>query len=223
MEIHKPKPWHGAREFLKEYAIIVVGVLTALGAEQAVEWAHWRHEVAEAREALLDEIRTNSAIGMIGAEESRCLLEWLQDYVDWTKGGPRPQLSASGTGVRFMGPSSTVWDATQAGQTVAHMPLKERLAFAHFYAGVANQAVVIQSVRAMATQLGRYTEKSDLTPDEARRLGEDVSAARIWFQVRGGNDAALVQAAKALGVAPKPLSEANRRRLEPICGPDGVR
>ncbi|MDB5442210.1 MAG: hypothetical protein JWP73_586, partial [Phenylobacterium sp.] len=33
MDIHKPKPWHGLREFLKEYAIIVVGVLTALAAE----------------------------------------------------------------------------------------------------------------------------------------------------------------------------------------------
>ena len=37
MDIHKPKPWHGVREFLKEYVIIVVGVLTALAAEQAVE------------------------------------------------------------------------------------------------------------------------------------------------------------------------------------------
>ena len=43
MDIHKPKPWHGVREFLKEYVIIVVGVLTALGAEQGVEWLHWRH------------------------------------------------------------------------------------------------------------------------------------------------------------------------------------
>lgn len=32
MDIHKPKPWHGVREFLKEYLIIVVGVLTALAA-----------------------------------------------------------------------------------------------------------------------------------------------------------------------------------------------
>jgi hypothetical protein len=30
MDIHKPKPWHGLREFLKEYLIIVIGVLTAL-------------------------------------------------------------------------------------------------------------------------------------------------------------------------------------------------
>jgi hypothetical protein len=43
MDIHKPKPWHGVREFLKEYVIIVVGVLTALSAEAGVEWLHWRH------------------------------------------------------------------------------------------------------------------------------------------------------------------------------------
>ncbi len=52
MDIHKPKPWHGLREFLKEYAIIVVGVLTALGAEQAVEVIHRHEAVAEARRAL---------------------------------------------------------------------------------------------------------------------------------------------------------------------------
>ena len=44
MDIHKPKPWHGWREFLKEYAIIVVGVLTALAAEQVVDWLHWRQQ-----------------------------------------------------------------------------------------------------------------------------------------------------------------------------------
>jgi hypothetical protein len=49
LDIHKPKPWHGLREFLKEYVIIVVGVLTALAFEQGVEWLHWRHvtEVTE--------------------------------------------------------------------------------------------------------------------------------------------------------------------------------
>jgi hypothetical protein len=38
MDIHKPKPWHGVREFLKEYLIVVGGLLTALAAEQGVEW-----------------------------------------------------------------------------------------------------------------------------------------------------------------------------------------
>lgn len=59
MEIHKPKPWHGWREFLKEYLIIVVGVLTALAAEQAVEAIHEQKIAAEAREAVRAEVREN--------------------------------------------------------------------------------------------------------------------------------------------------------------------
>ena len=56
MDIHKPKPWHGWREFLKEYAIVVVGVLTALGFEQAVEAIHHTAQAHEAREAIDAEV-----------------------------------------------------------------------------------------------------------------------------------------------------------------------
>ena len=61
MDIHKPKPWHGVREFLKEYLIIVVGVLTALGAEQAVVVMHHQLEVAEARQLIRGELEFNAA------------------------------------------------------------------------------------------------------------------------------------------------------------------
>jgi hypothetical protein len=60
MDIHKPKSVHSWREFLKEYAIIVLGVATALAAEQAVEWLHWQGEVKAARQAIYAEIATNS-------------------------------------------------------------------------------------------------------------------------------------------------------------------
>ena len=63
MDIHKPKPWHGLREFLKEYLIIVVGVLTALGAEQAVEMIHRHEAVGEARRALNAEVTFDLAGG----------------------------------------------------------------------------------------------------------------------------------------------------------------
>ncbi|WP_095011727.1 hypothetical protein [Tsuneonella mangrovi] len=56
MEIHKPKPFHNWREFLKEYGIIVLGVLTALALEQAVESWHWRHEVEVAEASMEHEL-----------------------------------------------------------------------------------------------------------------------------------------------------------------------
>jgi len=74
MEIHKPKPVHGWREFLKEYGIIVLGVLTALALEQAVEWLHWRHMVQEHRVALRKEVE--------GIYTSMLTRADLQDCVD---------------------------------------------------------------------------------------------------------------------------------------------
>jgi len=59
MDIHKPKPWHSFREFLKEYVIIVVGVLTALGAEQIATGLHERKIADEARESVRAEVREN--------------------------------------------------------------------------------------------------------------------------------------------------------------------
>lgn len=62
MEVHKPKhPVRGLRELIKEIGIIVLGVLIALGAEQAVEWLHERHNSAEARENIRAELAADLA------------------------------------------------------------------------------------------------------------------------------------------------------------------
>ena len=62
MDIHKSKPWHGFREFLKEYVIIVVGVLTALAAEEAVKTFQWKEKLAQTRAQLKAEM-TDNVIG----------------------------------------------------------------------------------------------------------------------------------------------------------------
>ena len=60
MEIHKPKPVHSWRELLTEIGVVVIGVAIALAAEQAVEWLHWQHRVADARAAILIEVRDDN-------------------------------------------------------------------------------------------------------------------------------------------------------------------
>src|SRR3954454_15364100 len=100
MDIHKPKPWHGVREVLKEYLIIVVGVLTALGGEQVVEGFHWRHVVGEAREALaVDEKRSLQWVAERDAEspcvarEIRTLGAILDRAGDTGRLAPVPNVS----------------------------------------------------------------------------------------------------------------------------------
>jgi hypothetical protein len=77
MDIHKPKPWHGAREFLKEYLIIVVGVLTALAAEQAVEWLHWRHQAQQAEQELAAGLQVDVLNSVRWIAIQPCFKAWL--------------------------------------------------------------------------------------------------------------------------------------------------
>ena len=61
MHFHLPKPLHGWREFAGEVTIIVIGVLIALTAEQAVEAMHWRSGAAEAEDAMKIELADDDA------------------------------------------------------------------------------------------------------------------------------------------------------------------
>jgi hypothetical protein len=56
MHVHLPKALHNWREVAKEIAIIVVGVVIALSAEQLVEHFTWRHRVRVAEDAIRHEL-----------------------------------------------------------------------------------------------------------------------------------------------------------------------
>lgn len=56
MDIHLPKVPHGWRDLAKEIAIIVVGVLIALTAEQIVDDWQWRHKIDAAKKAMQREL-----------------------------------------------------------------------------------------------------------------------------------------------------------------------
>jgi len=73
VEIHKPKLWQGWREFLKEYGIIVLGVLTALVAEQAVEALHHREIVARGEDALRDNFARFVEFRVATDRETACM------------------------------------------------------------------------------------------------------------------------------------------------------
>jgi hypothetical protein len=217
MDVHKPKPWHGFREFLKEYAIIVVGVLTALGGEQAVEWTHRQQEVAEAREALKAEIDLDLRIAISGETEDRCWLELLDRRATWAKGaGPKPSADAPGRGGGFAGYFATTWDVAKSS-AVAHMPLSERTAYARFYAGVANQQSLVDRQREAAGRMELYIHQDKLSPGEAERLVEETGGVRGMMVAKLSNVQGLLKAGADLGVKPSPITPARRQWLAEYC------
>lgn len=136
MDIHKPKPWHGLREFLKEYLIIVVGVLTALGAEQLVSNFDWSRKVAETRDALGLELAEN-----LGKAENRikfapCTdqrLDALAVIVDRAaQSGALPPLPVP-TEPPYYSWGSGVWSSALSSQAASHLPAEQLRGYGRFY------------------------------------------------------------------------------------------
>jgi hypothetical protein len=133
MEIHKPKPWHGWREFLKEYLIIVVGVLTALAAEQAVEWLHWRHQVEVAQHSLSFDLKR--AVAWAGAQEmvSPCVgarLDEIEKILEQAQAtGRLPEVGRIPRNGRATWTLRS-WAALTSSQVLGHMSNREQISLA---------------------------------------------------------------------------------------------
>jgi hypothetical protein len=136
MDIHKPKPWHGMREFLKEYVIIVVGVLTALAAEAVVQNLHERRLSAEAREAVRAELNTNITVVGRRMQTEDCVSRRLDEIVsllDQAERGEtlRPRGLVGGPSRQLI--ATQRWQAATAGGRTSLLTSDEQADLARVY------------------------------------------------------------------------------------------
>jgi hypothetical protein len=207
MDIHKPKPWHGVREFLKEYLIIVVGVLTALGAEAVVERFHEQRVAKEAREAVRGEIAADLGWMMRRREEQACddrRLDELSAILAAAREG-RPFQAPQWVGRTLNVPVSTRrWTAaSQAGRaTMFGSGEQGRYATLYFtlegFAGHQDQEQFAWAT--LRTLEGAKT----LSPAMIWGLSEALSRARMEsYMVKRATTRSLA-GARALGISPAP-------------------
>jgi hypothetical protein len=199
MDIHKPKPWHGLGEFLKEYGIIVMGVLTALALEQAVDAVRWAHEIGEARQALGREIAYNvKALKLIGAEDG-CITRRLDDLQRWADGdGPRPDGAARHP--LFFTLSTSTWDVVNSGQVVAHFPLELKLRFAQAYANFDNEREAVTEERNAWSDIAAIAGDPKLDDADRRELHHAIGLARTVNGRRRGNADVVERSVSPLAV-----------------------
>jgi hypothetical protein len=202
MELHKPKPWHGVREFLKEYVIIVVGVLTALGAEQAVEWLHWQHEVDAADTALRKELHLNGtfayeAVAAWPCEQRR--LDELSADLRHATGTWKAQwfITRNGRKTAFVAPGHpypvTTWEEYKANGAVQHMSDERRWLLNSAFVDVEaegrwgeqqGQAGAELAILADDLPLSDVTRDRELAAIERERLAGGL-AAQVGLQLVG--------------------------------------
>jgi hypothetical protein len=88
-----PKPLHGWREFLHEVAIIVLGVLLALGLEQLVSSFHDRASAAETRANIRSELAENLRVLLRRQRTGDCVERRMREiaaFLDASTRGERP-------------------------------------------------------------------------------------------------------------------------------------
>ena len=148
MHIHRPKPLHGSREIATEIAVVVVGIVIALGGEQLVESLHWRHETEVMRNSLRGEIRSNLTTAAERVMISPCLREriaeldrklgdahgdWKADPATDTLGRTYAALPVAIEAPVYAWYTDGRWRTALASASLAHMPEAERMAYSYSY------------------------------------------------------------------------------------------
>ena len=183
MDIHKPKPWHGLREFLKEYVIIVVGVLTALGAEQAVEVMRHRAEAAEAREAVRAEVaaditRIKQRTFAEGCVEVR-LAEIEQIVEGAAPDGRIRSPSWIGRPPRYAVESAR-WDAASQSGRLSLLPPDWQSKFGFLYTTLRYYYEMNNAEEQTWSSLDGLTRLDRLTPDGKLAIKAEIEQARFY-------------------------------------------
>jgi hypothetical protein len=170
MEIHKPKPIHNFREFLKEVGIIVLGVLIALGAEQTVEALHWRAKVHEAEQAMRLELRDDDGPQAFTRAAIEACLDHQLDTIQVAVEGGRDRRAIAALADAYTPPTRTwdaeAWRTAVASDAASHTSADRMVTWSKPY----RLLPVLE-----ATNLAEASERIELQP--TRRAGGPLSGA----------------------------------------------
>jgi hypothetical protein len=183
MDIHKPKAWHGVREFLKEYAIIVVGVLTALAAEQLVETWRWRHKIDEAQGAMRMELAEDDGPQAYARAISAACLDTQLEGLE-ALAAQRPDRRAFRRAALDYSPLQRSWDVTAWQAAIAsdvgtHMGAGELGRWSDPYRVLPDlQRLAAQEAADLAALVGLPASPGPLTEAEADQVAHALAGLR---------------------------------------------
>jgi hypothetical protein len=206
MHVHLPKPLHGWRAFFGEVAIIVLGVLIALAAEQAVESWRWHREVKETRLAADAELTHDLGVFKHRLGQKACVENRLADLDRWLQGwrdGKPLKLNGPIASPPAFGLHFNVWDAT-AGEARAHMDLETKLAYAGLYDVLKNFDTQRLKEREAWASLGEYDEAASLDHQDLLRIRGLITRIRAFNSTLPGFSPYLDKPAAKLGIRPDP-------------------
>jgi hypothetical protein len=210
MEVHKPKRWRGVRGFLKEYVIIAAGVLTALGAEQAVEALHEHGLAREAQADIRAEMQEDITRVASRLDQQRCLDKRLNEIAallaDWSSGKALP------AGLSVGNPSDIPlvverWQANLNSGRFSRQVGEAQAQEADFYTRVGKLNEILTHEHYAWSEL-RTLELGPvvLGPDTRPQLIAALQSARTDSRDASELGQSVLDAGKRAGLAPRPYT-----------------
>lgn len=199
MHFHLPKPLHGWREFVGEVGIIVLGVLIALGAEQAVQWFHTREELNQVRAALKSELADDRARWEYMSAAEGCTFRRLDALDKWLSTAPSAARLTDAYPNILLNLHSSSWDIAKGSPAMAEMPLDERVTYASLYAALENWRDLLREESKNNQAIAALLERAD-QPENRTQVPEALSRARILLRFRQASSGYVMQHFRDLGV-----------------------
>ena len=212
MEVHhKPRPVHGWREFFKEYAIIVLGVLTALTAEQVAEHFRWQEAVADGRNALHREMAFDDGYMRDRLLISPCSdanIKQLSALIEAaSRTGALPKTGEMDFPGRRL--ETSQWENERASQSLTHFPRAEREVLGRYYAQIDGMKTWDdQEIEAWAHLAVLDHGPKKLGEADVAQLRVAVETARRMQFLMTLNAQRVLDWSKGQGVSPTPVNAA---------------
>jgi hypothetical protein len=125
MHFHLPKPLHGWREFAGEVAIIVLGVLIALGAEQLVQAVHRQAQARELSHKLYDQSADNRHVVIYDINTLQDNMNALDSDIAQLSPGGDPRALKQLARVSLFAMSDSTWVAARNSDLIDTLPSRE--------------------------------------------------------------------------------------------------
>lgn len=221
MHVHIPKAPENWRELLKEVGVIVIGILIALAFEQVVESWRWSQDNHESHEALTVELNRDLGRIQFASSQDACIERRLIEIEKWLNSYRTGQPLAFNGNIDarpiFLIPNTSIWEVVKTGQTAAHMPLDDKLAYARLYDTLKSYEVNQKSQMDAWSALEELFGANQLDDREILRGLAKVKAVR-YSRVANSRMLALHAAEiRTLGLRPETFVNPDPARLTKLC------
>jgi hypothetical protein len=211
-------PPHGWNAVAWELAIVTLGVLIALAAQQFVDGIHQRNEVNQLVGALRSELADDRARWEHMRASDPCTVARLGALERWNATAPPGAVLQRAYRLFIWNQHTGAWDLATTSEAMSDIPLRQRLLFASLYDAINNWRQMNSEEADNARVLGGLLATAD-QPENRRQIAYRITLARGFVSRRQLNYDYMFQRFDALKIAPDGSQLTVRTNDKALCEP----